>query len=56
MNTGKIIVSAWVKLPGSERFHYKFVWSGGSILQAIWNAWNAKAYSGCVKIEWRGTR
>jgi len=57
MDTGKFIVFAWVlKNPGDLIRGYKFVWGGGSLIKAIYQAWVAKGYSGCVKIEWRGTR
>jgi len=56
MDTGKFIVKAWVKFGGMGKYHYKFVWGGGSLIKAIYHAWVAKGYSGCVKIEWRGTR
>ncbi len=59
MDTGKIIVFAWVKVkegPTVENWVYEFVWSGSSMVKAIWHAWVAKGYSGCVKIEWRGVR
>lgn len=35
---------------------YDKVWGGRSLIKAIYYAWVAKGYSGCVKIEWRGTR
>lgn len=50
----KIQVWAWIKFKG--QFSYKLVWGGKSIIKAIFQAWVAKAYSGCVKIEWRGVR
>lgn len=55
----KITVWSWVKEkegPLVENWKYKFVWGGRSLIKAIYQAWLAKAYSGCVKIEWRGTR
>ena len=55
----KVTVYAWVPVNGqyySLKFYYKRVWGGKSIIQALYHAWIAKAYSGCVKIEWRGTR
>jgi len=42
---------------GTTKFgKYKRVWEGRSLIKAIYHAWMAKGYSGCVKIEWRRTR
>ena len=59
MNTGKFLVWAWVKAGNPDTMQkrkYRFVWGGNSIIAAVFQAWVAKGYSGCVKIEWRGTR
>ena len=55
----KIQVWAWVQMEDKENllyYDYKLVWGGRSLIKAIWHAWIAKGYSGCVKIEWRGIR
>ena len=58
----KFQVWAWYKKfcrdsnPVTHERKYHLVWGGRSLVKAIWHAWVAKGYSGCVKIEWRGTR
>ena len=53
----KFEVSAWYRERGDKDGNkYHHVWGGSSLIKAIYHAWKAKAYSGCVKIEWRGTR
>lgn len=52
----KFEVYAWYRKPGGIETKYHEVWGGRSLVKAIYHAWKAKAYSGCVKIEWRGVR
>ena len=54
----KFEVHAWV-VDGkglAKQGKYHKVYSGRSLIKSIYQAWKAKSYSGCVKIEWRGTR
>ena len=52
----KIQVWAWVKMKTIPYWTWKLCWGGRSMIKAIYQAWKAKAYSGCIKIEWRGVR
>lgn len=49
-------VEAWVvvaQVNFDKKYGYMPVYTGESLLRAIWEARKAKKYSGCVRFSWR---